>query len=239
MPRLPDLFRDVGNKATPAVRANPIPGFHADHAIALHVDENRGLIARTLKRLDPSFRKLPRKRNSPWNSVFGNATGIRVVLFRPTYDVQKGSVLSKMPPAHDVAVGLPYLDFLTRNATTSVLLHADGILVRVPRPERYAVHQLIITSAQADTAFRAARPTRYITQAGTLLTALSMAGRQDEISTAWQEAWELAPALRPRLAQSARKLGPGVFKLLGAAVPTFPEEHESRRGETLDAKPEP
>ncbi len=43
------------------------------------------------------------------------------------------------------AQGLHYLDFLIKDPMPAVSIYMEGLLVQVPRPERYAVHKLIVS----------------------------------------------------------------------------------------------
>ncbi|WP_369334364.1 GSU2403 family nucleotidyltransferase fold protein, partial [Stenotrophomonas maltophilia] len=41
------------------------------------------------------------------------------------------------------------LEFLSRDPVDSVVLHAHGLAVRVPSPERYAVHKVLMAGHSA------------------------------------------------------------------------------------------
>lgn len=47
------------------------------------------------------------------------------------------------------AQGLHYLDFLIKDPMPAVSIYMEGLLVQVPRPERYAVHKLIVSQKRA------------------------------------------------------------------------------------------
>lgn len=52
---------------------------------------------------------------------------------------------SRLPAMQADATPLRHLDFLLRDAVEAVVLWADGVLVNVPAPARYAVHKLIVS----------------------------------------------------------------------------------------------
>lgn len=47
------------------------------------------------------------------------------------------------------ALALNYLNFLIADPIHAAAIYRSGILVQVPRPERYAIHKLIITDRRA------------------------------------------------------------------------------------------
>ncbi|HVY88345.1 MAG TPA: GSU2403 family nucleotidyltransferase fold protein [Hyphomonadaceae bacterium] len=69
------------------------------------------------------------------------------------------------------AQGLHYLDFLIKNPMPAVSIYMEGILVQVPRPERYAVHKLII--AQDRPAGSRAKARKDVQQARAIIGAMS------------------------------------------------------------------
>ena len=47
------------------------------------------------------------------------------------------------------AQGLPFLKFLIAEPIPAVALHRSGILLQIPRPERYAIHKLIVAQRRS------------------------------------------------------------------------------------------
>lgn len=64
-----------------------------------------------------------------------------------------------------------------------------------------------------------------IAPAQDLLAALTIAGRQFDLSEAWPEAWERGPSWRENLAQGAMRMKPDSRLALRDAVATFSEDH--------------
>jgi hypothetical protein len=76
-----------------------------------------------------------------------------------------------VPELHAFATGLPYLAFLLAESQTSVLLGREGCFaVRVPVPERFAVHKLIVSQVRPGADAKAERD---VVQACTLAAAVA------------------------------------------------------------------
>lgn len=69
------------------------------------------------------------------------------------------------------AQGLHYLNFLIKDPMPAVSPYMEGLLVQIPRPERYAVHKLIVS--QKRRAGSDAKARKDIEQAGSLIRAMS------------------------------------------------------------------
>lgn len=69
------------------------------------------------------------------------------------------------------AQALSYLDFSLENTIEAVVLYREGIPVRIPAPERFAVHKLIVASARRGT-YRA-KSEKDLAQAEWLIEALA------------------------------------------------------------------
>ncbi len=83
------------------------------------------------------------------------------------------------------AQALPFLDFSLKDPIDAVALYREGILVRIPSPERYAVHKLIVASARTGT--HRAKVEKDLAQAAALIGALAEA-RPYELMQALGEA---------------------------------------------------
>lgn len=93
-----------------------------------------------------------------------------------------------------------FLDFLIVSPVRAVVLHKGGIPVRVPAPERYAVHKLIVASRySAATANLVSKRDKDVRQASILVEALALKRRQYDLAAAWIEAWRRGPAWREAL----------------------------------------
>lgn len=83
------------------------------------------------------------------------------------------------------AQALPFLEFSLTGAIEAVVLYREGLLVRIPAPERYAVHKLIVASSRSGT--HRVKVEKDLHQAGLLIEALAEA-RPYELAAAYEEA---------------------------------------------------
>lgn len=94
------------------------------------------------------------------------------------------------------AQGLHYLDFLIKDPMPAVSIYMEGLFVQVPRPERYAVHKLIIS--QRRSAGSGAKARKDVQQARAIISAMS--GHQPyELKAAIAEADARGPKWREAL----------------------------------------
>jgi hypothetical protein len=135
----------------------------------LHVSGSSALID-MLRETGIQFSEVPQLSRRVPSVSFAERGGsrLRVELLVPS----SGSGYSTVPipelKAH--ARGLPYLGYLLAESQQLPILSAHGVvMVRVPLPERYAVHKLIVTRLRT----RSSRPGRDLRQAATLFEALA------------------------------------------------------------------
>jgi len=100
-----------------------------------------------------------------------------------------------LPALQTQAQPLRFLDFLIYEATPAVLLQGEGVLVNVPRPERFAVHKLILAPRRAAAEAKSAKDLR---QAAELLAWLAEF-RPHDLHDVWQEAKNRGPSWRELL----------------------------------------
>ncbi|MDP5217104.1 GSU2403 family nucleotidyltransferase fold protein [Ruegeria sp. 2205SS24-7] len=100
------------------------------------------------------------------------------------------------------AQALPYLDYLLADPIAAVLLYREGVLVRIPAPERYAVHKLIVASARTGT--HRAKSDKDLHQAAALIRVLADA-RPYELAAAYDVAKANGPKWRSAIAASLRR----------------------------------
>ena len=91
------------------------------------------------------------------------------------------------------AQALPFLEYGLKDPIDAVVLYREGVLVRVPAPERYAVHKLIVASAR--TGSHRAKSEKDLMQAAALIEALAEA-RPFELATAYEDAISRGPSWR-------------------------------------------
>lgn len=97
------------------------------------------------------------------------------------------------------AQALSYLDFSLENPIDAVALYREGIPVRVPAPERFAVHKLLVAAARRGT-YRA-KSEKDLAQAEWLITSLAES-RPYELADAIDAARDRGPKWRRALDDS-------------------------------------
>ncbi|WP_350149413.1 nucleotidyltransferase family protein [Roseitalea porphyridii] len=102
------------------------------------------------------------------------------------------------------AQALNYLNFLIADPIHAAAVYRAGVLVQVPRPERYAIHKLIIANRRRDGA-GSLRASKDREQAAFLIEALSE-DRPDELAEAYEDALSRGPRWRERIAASLKRL---------------------------------
>jgi len=113
------------------------------------------------------------------------------------------------------ARALHYLNFLIADPIHAVALYRSGILVQVPRPERFAIHKLIVADRrQGGPDQLKSRKDR--DQARFLVAVLSE-DRPDELAEAYENALSRGPRWRERIKASLKRM-PETAERLSALV---------------------
>jgi hypothetical protein len=102
------------------------------------------------------------------------------------------------------AQGLNYLNFLIAEPIPAVALYRSGVLVQIPRPERFAIHKLIVADRRRDgpDQFKARKDRAQ----AAYLTAILAQDRPDDLREAYVEAKSRGPRWRERLEASLARL---------------------------------
>lgn len=132
----------------------------------------------------------PKHRPVRWQMPGGGAV---VEFLTPRMTERQGIV--KLAPLGVWAQGLPFLNFLIAGPVQAVALYREGVLVQIPRPERYAIHKLIV--AQRRTGPHRGKARKDLAQAEALIEVLAEQ-RPIELLAAYEtamasgRAWERA-----------------------------------------------
>ncbi len=111
------------------------------------------------------------------------------------------------------AQALNYLNFLIAEPIHAIALYRSGVLVQIPRPERFAIHKLIVASRRQGGPDEAkARKDR--AQAAFLIRVLAE-DRPDDLIDAYEHALSQGPQWRDRIASSLGRM-PAIKDLLRA-----------------------
>jgi hypothetical protein len=119
--------------------------------------------------------------------------------------------IQDLPALGVSAQALNYLNFLIAEPIHAAALYRSGILVQVPRPERFAIHKLIIADRRRDGAgsLKAAKDRE---QAEFLIAALAE-DRPDELRQAHAASMSTGPRWREHIGNSLQRL-PETRKIL-------------------------
>ncbi len=116
-----------------------------------------------------------------------------------------------LEPLGVYAQGLPFLNFLIADPIPAVALYRSGVLVQIPRPERYAVHKLIIAQRRSGPA--RSKAVKDLAQAHALIAILAE-DRPGELAEAYRTAHGSGPRWREAMARSLAQR-PEIAKLVG------------------------
>jgi len=174
-------------------------------ALGDRVEEDPGEILRALK-----FDAVPGVQDRQvwkWRQNRGSAI---VEFLTPAF----GDESVKPLPALGVsAQGLNYLNYLLAEPLQAVALYRAGVLVQIPRPERFAVHKLIVADR------RQGRPDQLKShkdrgQAAFLIGILAQ-DRPDDLREAYLDAMSRGPRWRDRIAASLHRMPDTAARLNG------------------------
>lgn len=154
--------------------------------------------------LSPAASLDPQGRSSRWRS--GGLPALDILA--PSFDVDQGLVWLEALGVW--AQGLHFLGFLLADPIPAVGLYRHGVLVRIPKPERFAIHKLILAQLRAGPGI-AKRP-KDLAQARALALALAE-DRSAELRAAHEEALARGPRWREAIAASLAML-PEVARVL-------------------------
>ena len=190
------------------------------HSISAAVDDALPPVLDVLRSVDGTFRELPHVPDGRASTRFRAASGFLVEFLTPN----TGSADYEGRPAIMPALGgaaaepLRFLDYLIHQAIRAVLLHGSGVPVLVPAPERYAVHKLIVATRRRDTGDGGAKAAKDRQQAATLLSAMVLLRREEDVAEAWMEAWDRGPSWRDALEAILKVMDEALRTRLVAAI---------------------
>ncbi len=117
------------------------------------------------------------------------------------------------------ARALNYLNFLIAEPISAAALYRSGVLVQIPRPERYAIHKLIIASRRRDGAGRL-KSSKDREQAAFLVEVMAE-DRPDDLARAYATALDVGRRWREHIGQSLKRMPETrtILESLGASSP--------------------
>ena len=138
-------------------------------------------------------------RNKPTRWRMTNSDFV-VDFLSPSFDEKEGA--QKLEALGVWSQGLHFLNFLIRDPIPAVALYREGVLVQIPRPERFAIHKLIVASRRSGPGRSKAE--KDLEQARSLALTLADA-RPHELGAAYSEALEHGAAWRKAIEASFKR----------------------------------
>lgn len=132
-----------------------------------------------------------------WRQTAGNAL---VEFLTPAFGAEG---LRELPALGVQAQALNHLNYLIAEPIPAAIPYRSGVLVQIPRPERYAIHKLIVAERRRDSDRIKAQKDR--AQAAFLIEALA-ADRPEDLLDALEDARDRGPKWRDRIDASLARL---------------------------------
>ena len=149
---------------------------------------------------DFSFAPVPsleQGRTWRWRQTTGNAL---VEFLTPAFGAEG---LRALPALGVQAQALHYLNFLLADPVPAAIPYRSGVLVQIPRPERFAIHKLIVADRRrGEDRLKAAKDRA---QAAALIAALAQ-DRPDDLAEAYADAQSRGPRWRERIGASLSRM---------------------------------
>jgi len=168
--------------------------------VSIAVGDKTPPMLEVLKRVEKTFREVPKLSSNRTTSYIAKG-GLQVEFLTPNEgpDTDEPQAL---PALQTDAQPLRFLDFLIYEPVPAVILHGSGIHVHVPRPERYAVHKLILAHRRTAAA---AKRDKDLKQSAALLEVLTEK-QPHELKQAWEEAYGRGPTWKRLLLQGMERI---------------------------------
>ena len=125
-----------------------------------------------------------------------------VEFLTPSFDETEG--LRPLAALGVHAQSLHYLNYVLAEPIVAAVTYRSGVLVQIPRPERYAIHKLIVADRR-QTGRDSLKAQKDLRQAAFLILALAE-DRPDDLAEAYCDARESGPRWRARLDASLDRL---------------------------------
>lgn len=121
-----------------------------------------------------------------------------VEFLAPSFDAEEG--LRDLAALGVSAQTLHYLNFLIAEPIHAAAVYRDGILVQLPRPERFAIHKLIVADRRRD-GYESLKARKDRLQADLMISVLAE-DRPTDLLEAYEDAMDRGPRWRERLSRS-------------------------------------
>ena len=169
-----------------------------------------------LKSVDPAFEAVPSpfdpRRTLRYALRGGSAERFVVDVLAPMRGPPRDRPV-RLPALDGDAQPLRFLDFLMYGEIEALVLHGTGIPVKVPAPERFAVHKVLVAARRRTDSTARAKARKDLEQAALLVRVLA-SDRPEELQDAWEEMRARGPAWRKAADRGRQGLPPDVQDLL-------------------------
>ncbi|GAW35526.1 hypothetical protein RA2_02589 [Roseovarius sp. A-2] len=148
-------------------------------------------------------------RDSVWRWRQSGQAGMMIEFLTPSFDAEEG--IRDLPALGVKARALHHLNYLISDPIHAVALYRDGILVQIPRPEKFAIHKLIVADRRRDGpgSFKADKDRQ---QAAFIIETMAE-DRPSDLWDAYTDAMARGPGWRERIERTLERL-PGTRELL-------------------------
>jgi hypothetical protein len=170
-------------------------------SVAIAEDEQTPPMLDILHGIDASFHAVPTLHHPGVAANYINARNYRVEILTDNRGPDRDAPVA-LPALQTHAQPLRYLDYLLYNSVPAVVLADGGVLVNVPKPERYAVHKLIVSQVRSETSVKQDKD---LFQASALFDAIAER-RQSDLADAWAEAYARGDRWRELLLNALARL---------------------------------
>ena len=147
-------------------------------------------------------------RNRVWRWRQSN-TETLVEFLTPSFEEEEG--VRDLPALGVSAQSLHHLNYLIAEPLNAAAVYREGILLKIPRPERYAIHKLIVSSRRQDGP-ESLKARKDLLQAELLIEILSE-DRPQDLAEAYSDAMSRGPRWRELIGRSLTR-SPGSRKRL-------------------------
>lgn len=204
--------------------------------ISQNIDDSMPKIIEVIRDVDETFKPVTNLKDEFASARYRNASGYYVDMLTPNRgsDEHQGKFSRMKALSGSPAQPLRHLDYLIHEPERSVLLHGGGVPVTVPRPERYAIHKLIVAVSRADKA----KAPKDAMQADVLIEALATLRRGD-LAEAFIDAWQVGPRWREHLENGLDRITDEARDALRATLRSFVNRKSSYRKLSDLAEPLP
>lgn len=136
-------------------------------------------------------------KNKVWRWRQSNSETL-VEFLTPSFDEKEG--IKDLPALGVSAQSLHHLNYLIAEPLHAAAVYRDGILVRIPRPERYAIHKLIVSNRRKEGP-ESLKARKDLLQAELLIEILSE-DRPTDLADAYSDAMSRGPRWREHIDRS-------------------------------------